>query len=316
MSSRPEYLKNNFSKKNPHEPGGDFLFVLFGEISSVPLPLYHSLFSLSSFFCLPPMRKGQFYILTAVIVIISTLFTIKIASINDGNIIGGIFIGVLSFFVVFVVYHGFTPVKWIGLIGFALLAFGSLMAGLENEDFTFFLMALGYSFLAWQLVSVKSANAATPALVDEEPQEDTKEPQQQPGLETEKNVFAYPTLVKRIQALAIDSMFLLAFMITIMLLTEGSSNAVAIRVTVGLLVVFLYEPLLTVYAGTLGQRAIGIRVRRTDDPSKKINLLQSYARTLVKAMLGWLSFITIHFNEQHRAIHDFAGSSVMVNTRS
>jgi hypothetical protein len=32
----------------------------------------------------------------------------------------------------------------------------------------------------------------------------------------------------------------------------------------------------------------------------------------VKGFLGWLSFITINFNDEHRAIHDFASDSVMI----
>ena len=58
---------------------------------------------------------------------------------------------------------------------------------------------------------------------------------------------------------------------------------------------------------------MGIRVRHVGDPSKRINVFQSYIRFIVKGLLGWLSFITIHLNSEHRAIHDFAGSSVMIS---
>ncbi len=50
--------------------------------------------------------------------------------------------------------------------------------------------------------------------------------------------------------------------------------------------------------------------------SERITILQSYIRFIVKGLLGWLSFVTIHFNGEHRAIHDFAGSSVMIRQRA
>jgi hypothetical protein len=55
-----------------------------------------------------------------------------------------------------------------------------------------------------------------------------------------------------------------------------------------------------------------IRVRSVNNTQKRINIFRSYARFLVKLILGILSFITIHFNEERRAVHDFAGHSVMI----
>jgi len=54
-------------------------------------------------------------------------------------------------------------------------------------------------------------------------------------------------------------------------------------------------------------------VRKHSDPGKKINLIQSYLRFIVKFLLGWISFITISFNEEKRAIHDFAGGTIMLD---
>jgi hypothetical protein len=76
----------------------------------------------------------------------------------------------------------------------------------------------------------------------------------------------------------------------------------------------LYEPVLTTFSATIGQRVMGIRVRNAKNPDKHINILQAYLRLIVKYLLGWLSFITIGFDERHRAIHDLAGESVVVRS--
>jgi uncharacterized RDD family membrane protein YckC len=77
----------------------------------------------------------------------------------------------------------------------------------------------------------------------------------------------------------------------------------------------VYEPLLITYSATLGQYIIGIRVRSSRNPKKRINLLQAYIRIIVKFFLGWISFANINFNPKHRAIHDPAGSSVVIRIR-
>jgi len=55
-----------------------------------------------------------------------------------------------------------------------------------------------------------------------------------------------------------------------------------------------------------------IKVGKHDNPGEKIGLLNAYIRWFTKSLLGWLSFITINFNQEHRAIHDFASDSVVV----
>jgi uncharacterized RDD family membrane protein YckC len=74
----------------------------------------------------------------------------------------------------------------------------------------------------------------------------------------------------------------------------------------------LYEPLMTTFGGTLGNRIKGIRVRQKSHPVLKISFPQAFIRYLIKACLGWLSFITINTNKEKRAIHDFVSGSVMI----
>jgi uncharacterized RDD family membrane protein YckC len=74
----------------------------------------------------------------------------------------------------------------------------------------------------------------------------------------------------------------------------------------------IYEPFCMAFGCTLGNYVIGIRVRNNNDETKRINIIKSYIRYLVKLFLGWISFITISFNPRKRAIHDFAANSIMI----
>ncbi len=74
-----------------------------------------------------------------------------------------------------------------------------------------------------------------------------------------------------------------------------------------------YEPLLTANAMTLGQYITGIRVRRLSDPGQRINIAAAYARYLTKLPLGFVSFLTMGFNQRRRAIHDFVAGSIVID---
>lgn len=124
--------------------------------------------------------------------------------------------------------------------------------------------------------------------------------------------YQYPSLVKRYKSLLIDGLLQLTILIIIMVIVNDSEARTTIMVSSGLLLVALYEPLFTVYSRTVGQRLMKIRVGKRDNPSEKIGLLKAYIRWFTKNLLGWLSFITINFNQEHRAIHDFASDSVVV----
>jgi len=74
----------------------------------------------------------------------------------------------------------------------------------------------------------------------------------------------------------------------------------------------IYEPVCTTFGFTIGNLIKGIRVRDISNTSKRLNIFQALLRYFVKVLLGWVSFITIHFNPERRAIHDLAAGSVMV----
>ena len=122
----------------------------------------------------------------------------------------------------------------------------------------------------------------------------------------------YPTLTRRYIATAIDVAFVLAAIILISFLFENTGET-GVKVRVGLILslFFIYEPLCTSRFCTIGQKIMRVRVRRY--PSlERISLFMAYARILVKAVLGMLSFFTLPFSQKRRAIHDMAARSIVV----
>ncbi|GAA4757139.1 hypothetical protein GCM10023230_00980 [Flavobacterium hankyongi] len=49
---------------------------------------------------------------------------------------------------------------------------------------------------------------------------------------------------------------------------------------------------------------MNIRIRRSSNDSKKLNILRSVSRFVSKLIFGWISYITIFKNPRKRAIHD------------
>lgn len=123
----------------------------------------------------------------------------------------------------------------------------------------------------------------------------------------------YPTILRRYVSSLIDGLVLIAGATLVAFTLQGDGPVVTgVRLTLIFGLLLLYEPLLTSRSATVGQRMTGIRVRRADDPTARIGIPQAYLRLLVKLPLGFISFFSMGFNKQHRALHDFAAGSVMV----
>jgi uncharacterized RDD family membrane protein YckC len=69
---------------------------------------------------------------------------------------------------------------------------------------------------------------------------------------------------------------------------------------------------LTWHSATIGQRIMGIRVKACGNKETNITLWQALLRFMVKLALGWLSYLTIHFNSERRALHDMVAASIMI----
>lgn len=123
----------------------------------------------------------------------------------------------------------------------------------------------------------------------------------------------YPTLLRRIQSIFIDSIIILTTMVCLtVFISYFEATPDWIKGTLFFALVGIYEPILIASGGTIGNRVMKIQVMQYNDGKKTVNIFQSYIRFIVKLFFGWLSFITIHMNVQKRALHDLASGSVMI----
>jgi uncharacterized RDD family membrane protein YckC len=136
-------------------------------------------------------------------------------------------------------------------------------------------------------------------------------------MESNNNDMRYPALSRRMGSILIDSLLivLIMFLLTdlferILLVNEG--NAGLVRGICFIALWGLYEPVAMSLGGTLGNYVIGIKVRKYNDHDKKINFIQALGRFMIKMFLGWISFISIGFNKEKRAIHDLATGTLML----
>ena len=124
----------------------------------------------------------------------------------------------------------------------------------------------------------------------------------------------YPLLLDRVQSIFIDGILIILLMFLFAsLLDDNTPNWVRVVLFLGLWAV--YEPLSIIFGCTLGQYIKKIRVRDHANPAKKINIVQAFFRYIFKAFLGWFSFLTISFNPEKRAIHDFISGSIMIKVK-
>ncbi|MFO1321595.1 MAG: RDD family protein [Burkholderiales bacterium] len=124
---------------------------------------------------------------------------------------------------------------------------------------------------------------------------------------------AYPRLIRRIRASMIDSVAIPVGVIAVVLAGErlgvSGGNGRILLIVVPILVL---EPLLvSLTGGTIGHHLLKIRVV-TRDGTRNINLAAAMVRFLVKASLGWLSFITVFRTAKHQAIHDWVARTVVI----
>ena len=124
----------------------------------------------------------------------------------------------------------------------------------------------------------------------------------------------YPGISDRVKAIFADGIAIIAFLFTgsyIFSLFESVPDNV--RMVSFIFIFFLYDPLFTsLFGGTIGHMINGIRVKRESDEMKNILFPLAVFRFIVKAALGWLSFLTMNGNKKRQAIHDLAVGSVVV----
>lgn len=124
---------------------------------------------------------------------------------------------------------------------------------------------------------------------------------------------AYARFLPRLRALIIDVVILLLIMfaaIAMATMTRSDNLARPLGFAVAAFWL-LYEPLFVAFAGgTLGHTMSNLRV--VDDRTQgNVSVLKALARSIIKGVLGWVSFITMLTTRRSQAIHDLLTRSTV-----
>jgi uncharacterized RDD family membrane protein YckC len=242
------------------------------------------------------------------------LFFIKIMTTGNGDGLGVLAKTILLVVLLCLAYLGKNWGRWLLIIVLFLLSLACILAAFENEDWGFIFIVICYLIVVLGIYDVeKIAPAGGEVAADSMEVVVTAEQALPPSTFILNGAnYRYPSLLKRYKALFVDGLLLLILMISTMVLLGDNESRPFVMIGMWLTFILIYEPVLTTYSATIGQRLMGIRVRDYNDPTKRIRLGNAYIRVLVKDLLGWISFVTIHFNPEHRAIHDLACLSVVI----
>jgi uncharacterized RDD family membrane protein YckC len=122
----------------------------------------------------------------------------------------------------------------------------------------------------------------------------------------------YPTITLRYLSTVVDVVFILSIIILVSYVFQASSDiTINVRFALILFMFFAYEPFFTSLFCTVGQKITGMRVRKKGS-LQHISIPAAYLRTLIKVILGFISFFTILFEKDKRAIHDLVVGSIVV----
>jgi len=137
------------------------------------------------------------------------------------------------------------------------------------------------------------------------------------ALDLSKNLTSdvvHASIQDRIKAAVIDSIIIIvALFMTSELFALFDSIPNYIKIVVSIIVFILYDPLLTsLKGGTIGHTLSKITVRKDEKLDENISFPRALIRFVLKALLGWISLITISGNEKKKAIHDYAANSVVI----
>jgi uncharacterized RDD family membrane protein YckC len=124
----------------------------------------------------------------------------------------------------------------------------------------------------------------------------------------------YPGILSRVKALIADSIIIVILMALIsFIFTNVNDVPDYARIIAFVFIFLLYDPLLTSFTGgTIGHKVVGLEVKSVKDENKNIGLPFAIIRFLGKSLLGWISLLTINFNDKGKAIHDIIVGSVVL----
>jgi uncharacterized RDD family membrane protein YckC len=124
----------------------------------------------------------------------------------------------------------------------------------------------------------------------------------------------YPGVSDRIKAAFVDSIITVLFLfLATFVLSKFDVVSDSVRIITFLFIFGFYDPIFTsIFGGTIGHFAMGIRVKRKSNPEKNIMFPYAVIRFIVKLSLGIISLFTVSNSQNRLAIHDFATGSLVV----
>lgn len=256
-------------------------------------------------------KPTTFYLVLSLLLLAEIFSSFKLIQMGDAHEFDIISKSALMVTLFYFAYRGINWCRWIVIVLLGLWALVCLLGVYANSDWSFAIIAVCYSICAAHAYRMK------PTVTSPTPEEaiaaEKNEPLPPGTFRAQGIEFTYPTLLRRYVAFFLDVWLGWFLMIVTMVILDDHESRSAVMITLAAALLLGYDPLLTAYSATLGQRLMKIRVRDYHDPSQRIPLWRAYARIVVKFSLGIISFFTIHSNVEHRAIHDFAGESVVIN---
>lgn len=127
-------------------------------------------------------------------------------------------------------------------------------------------------------------------------------------------VVIYPSLMERVKAIMTDTVIIIIMMIIFSYVFSSIDDLPDIsRKIAFVFLVALYDPLTVAFlGGTPGHLINNLKVRRSYDHSRKLNIFISFIRYGIKLILGIVSFLTISAQSEKRAIHDLFTESIVL----
>lgn len=123
----------------------------------------------------------------------------------------------------------------------------------------------------------------------------------------------FPSLFRRYVASLIDIIVIIALVGLIGALPIVEPKSIS-GLTIFIIVIALYEPLLTVFACTIGQLVMRIRVRSSED-QVRIGFVRALSRTFLKYCLGIISVLSMPVQRERRAMHDLVAGTLVLDAK-
>lgn len=120
------------------------------------------------------------------------------------------------------------------------------------------------------------------------------------------------SLLDRTKSSTIDTLLLIAAAFFIAGILSYFQNVPTWLRALLFLSLLMYEPVCISFGATIGNQIMNVRVRRSSNDSKNLNILRSLIRFISKLLFGWISYVTIFKNPRKRAIHDLIAGATTI----